>query len=248
MKFTYSDYRYIVRNLKEMGYVSHHIDGNEFDGKCLYLRHDVDTDFLGVLPLAEVEHEEDVVSTWYFLPDCPVYNIFSEEVSNIIYRLVSLGHCVGLHVDGKRFSSTKQMQAALDGTLAYADALGIKSLSRTFSFHRPAPWLLQQGIEIGGGWVNAYSERYYGLSDNIVYVSDSNRREFWNEERMGNAIANRRNLTLLTHPVWWHHSALSSDETFAYLSETVGSRHTALYFAATARRYADKCPEEIIRC
>ena len=99
-----------------------------------------------------------------------------------------------------------------------------------------------------GGWVNAYSERYYGFSDNIAYVSDSNRREFWNEERMGNAIANGRNLTLLTHPVWWHHSALSSDETFVYLSETAGSRHAALYFAATAKRYADKCPEEIIRC
>ena len=147
----------------------------------------------------------------------------------------------------KGAEATKQMQAALDGTLAYADALGIKSLSRTFSFHRPAPWLLEQGIELGG-WTNAYSEKYYGLSERIVYVSDSNRREFWNEERMGNAIANGRNLTLLTHPVWWHHSALSSDETFSYLSETVGSRHTALYFAATAKRYADKCPEEIIRC
>ena len=151
MNFTYSDYRNIVRKIKNAGYAAHHIDGNGYDGKCLYLRHDVDTDIFGVLPLAEAEHEEGVVSTWYFLPDCPIYNIFSEEVAKIIEKLVSLGHCVGLHVDGKRFSSTAQMQDALDGTLAYADAIGVKGLSRTFSFHRPAPWLLEQGIELGGG-------------------------------------------------------------------------------------------------
>lgn len=133
MNFTYSDYRNIVRKIKNAGYAAHHIDGNGYDGKCLYLRHDVDTDIFGVLPLAEAEHEEGVVSTWYFLPDCPIYNIFSEEVAKIIEKLVSLGHCVGLHVDGKRFSSTAQMQDVLDGTLAYADAIGVKGLSRTFS-------------------------------------------------------------------------------------------------------------------
>ena len=248
MDFTYTDYRHLVRDLKASGYASRHIDGNDYNGKSLYLRHDVDIDVLGVLPLAEIEHEEGLVSTWYFLPDSPVYNLFSEECTEIIARLNELGHMVGLHVDGKRFPSERQIKAALEGTLANAKVYGISGLSRTFSFHRPASCLLEQSINLGGGWTNAYDERYYGLSECIVYVSDSNRREFWKEDRLDMAIKGGLNLTILTHPAWWHNSALASDETFDYLCESAGRRHVANHFACTAKRYADRAEGEISRC
>lgn len=236
--FTYCLYREILQKLNEAGYVSRHIDGAVYNDKCLYLRHDVDTDILGVLPLAQVEHEENVVSTWYFLLDSPIYNIFSIEVSKIIDRLVSMGHMVGFHVDGERFKTVSEIREVLDKTVAIADCLGIHAFSKTFSFHKPNPNFLSQDISIGGGYTNAYQPRYFGYSDDIVYVSDSNRREFWKEDRLNVALTENRNLTMLTHPIWWHNNSLTSDETFDYVGESVGGQRVKQCLAETAKRYA----------
>ena len=55
-----------------------------------YLRHDVDTDYLGVLPLAAIEHSLGLRSTWYFLPDCPIYNLYSSDLKRIVRSLADM--------------------------------------------------------------------------------------------------------------------------------------------------------------
>ena len=246
--FTYSLYREILQNLNEAGYIARHIDGEAYKGKCLYLRHDVDTDILGVLPMAQVEHEEKLVSTWYFLLDSPIYNMFSTEVSSIIDQLVDMGHMVGFHVDGERFKSISEIREILDKAMDIADIYDIHTLSKTFSFHKPNPNFLSQDISMGGGYTNAYQPRYFGYSEDIVYVSDSNRREFWKEDRLSAALDGNRNLTLLTHPIWWHNNSLTSDETFDYVGENVGGYRVKQCLAETAKRYAGYTQRGWARC
>jgi hypothetical protein len=56
LDFSYLSYEKLLRELIANNYVCSLIGYGETTGKLLYLRHDVDTDFIGVLPLATIEH------------------------------------------------------------------------------------------------------------------------------------------------------------------------------------------------
>ena len=255
MTFCYDSYGSLLSSLKADGYISGKLDGREvpINSKILRLRHDVDTDILGVLPLAAVEESVGFASTWYFLYDNPIYNLFSDEVMSIVNKLVVNGHTVGLHVDAARYSDFHEMKESMN--ICYSlfnqlsKACGFESnlISKVFSFHRPAQWLLENNVVIDD-WVNAYRDDYFGMNEKVVYISDSNRREFWKEDRINIARDSNRNITLLTHPAWWHNNQLDSDKTFDYLVLSLGAYRTRKTVAGTAKRYAIRMPEENIRC
>jgi len=198
--------------------------------KKLYLRHDIDTDYFGVLPLAEIEHSLDLVSTWYFLPDCPVYNLSSKELMDIITKIHSLGHLVGLHVDASQFRNFEEMTETIEKQYTYFSSF--LPISRTLSFHKPAPWLLND-VSISN-WINAYQKEYYS---EVIYVSDSNRREFWNEDRLFRSIDENKSLTLLTHPLWWKETSYTSEELFEYACKVLGHDVVGAYLKSTCKRY-----------
>ena len=203
--------------------------------------------------MAKFEEAASCHSTWFFLFDCPVYNIFSVEVMDIISKLVTNGHNVGLHVDAMRYSTFDKMKESLDGCLAFFDQMACSCgyqkgmISKVLSFHRPASWLLEKDIGIEG-WLNAYKDDFFGMNEKVVYVSDSNRREFWNEDRLMDGIKTGRNITLLTHPAWWHNAPLSDDETFDYIISSVGTTRIRHLICSTAKRYADRMQEVVARC
>ena len=206
LDFSYVSYEFLLDTLKKTGYIARLI-GDSVEGKQLYLRHDVDTDYLGVLPLATIEHSLGMQSTWYFLPDCPVYNLFSAEVKNIIHKLDSMGHQLGLHIDASVYKDVDELKEALE--YYFKTFSKILPFSKIFSFHRPAEWLLNDIAIYIYGWVNAYQKEFYS---DVIYVSDSNRREFWKENRLSSAIEKNKSLTLLTHPLWWKEISYSSEE------------------------------------
>nr|WP_319756993.1 hypothetical protein [uncultured Sphaerochaeta sp.] len=199
--------------------------------KKLYLRHDVDTDYLGALPLAEIENSLDLVSTWYFLPDCSVYNVCSKNLMNIIDKIYSQGHQIGLHVDASQFRNFEQMTETIEKQYTYFSSF--LPISKTLSFHKPAPWLLND-VSIPT-WINAYQKEYYS---EVVYVSDSNRREFWKEDRLYTAINENKSLTLLTHPLWWKEASLTSEELFEYTCKLLGTDVVGAYLKETCKRYS----------
>lgn len=257
MEFTYDSYRMLLSSLKTSGYECRKFDAETALGgatrRIVRLRHDVDIDVLGVDAMASSEEESGFYSTWFFLFDSPLYNIYSAEMMDIVARLTSNGHTVGLHVDAARYTSFEQMQNAINSSfnnfnlIALACGYPGNMVSKVFSFHRPAQWLLNQNVVIDG-WVNAYRDDFFGFSEKVVYISDSNRREFWKEDRLPFALENGRTITLLTHPSWWHNSSLDSDETFEYLTKSLGSERVGQIVSATAKRYADKYHGRGDRC
>ena len=183
--FSYQSYGRLLDAVKDAGYKFSFIlddDTASAETPTMYLRHDVDTDYLGCLPLAQIESSKGIRSTWYFLFTSDVYSILSPEIISIMKKLIELGHVVGLHVDATLYTSLESMERECNHIF---DLLSSQvSLSKTLSFHKPAQWLLDQAISVPG-WTNAYSDKFYA---HCIYVSDSNRREFWKEDRLARIL------------------------------------------------------------
>lgn len=230
LDFSYKSYEKLLRELIANDYMSFLIGENGEAVKKLYLRHDVDTDYLGVIPLAEIENSLGLASTWYFLPDCPVYNMCSKNLIDIIEKICFLGHQVGLHVDASQFKDFKQMTEAIEKQFTFFSSF--LPISKTFSFHKPAPWLLNNVCI--PTWINAYQKEYYS---EVMYVSDSNRREFWKEDRLYTAIDENKSLTLLTHPLWWKEESMNQESIESYVVNKIGSLESQNYLAQTCKIY-----------
>lgn len=231
LDFSYQSYEKLLRALIANNYVCSLIGDGGMTGKLLYLRHDVDTDYLGILPLAAIEHSLGLKSTWYFLPDCPVYNLCSSDLKRIIRQLAEMGHQIGLHIDASQYDSFQAMVDSIESQYAFLSSF--LPISRTLSFHKPASWLLDDVLI--PNWANAYQKEYYS---DVVYVSDSNRREFWKEDRLIKAINGSKSLTLLTHPLWWKEASFTSEELFEYTCMVLGHNAVGAYLKATCKRYS----------
>ena len=239
LDFSYQSYGKLLRELIANNYECSLIGETKTAGKLLYLRHDVDTDYLGVLPLAAIEHSLGLRSTWYFLPDCPIYNLYQSDLKLIVRSLAEMGHQIGLHIDATQYENLEEMTSSIE---SYYELLSsFLPISRTLSFHKPASWLLDD-VSIPN-WVNAYQKAYYS---EVIYISDSNRREFWKEERLSRAIAENRSLTLLTHPLWWKKISLSSTELFEYTCKVLGCEAVGAYLKATCKIYGQLEPHLLV--
>ena len=232
LDFSYSSYRLLLQTLLTHGYEPRLIGETTTENeKVLYLRHDVDVDYLGVLPMAKIEHSLGIKSTWYFLPDCPIYNLCSSKLKNILLILHEQGHQIGLHVDATLYSNLEQMIETIN--VQYNFFSSFLPICRILSFHRPASWLLDDVIV--PNWVNAYQREFFA---DVVYVSDSNRREFWKETRLPMAIEEEKSLTLLTHPLWWKKQSLQPDALFHTACSVIGFDRTAAHLSETSKIYS----------
>jgi hypothetical protein len=63
------------------------------------MRHDVDFSVHRSYALAKIEAEEGVHSTYFLWPHCKYYNLFEEEIVEIVDKIIELGHDIGLHFD-----------------------------------------------------------------------------------------------------------------------------------------------------
>ncbi|MBJ2357872.1 hypothetical protein [Sphaerochaeta sp. S2] len=231
LDFSYQSYEKLLKELIVKKYSNPLIGDVLSPKKLLYLRHDVDTDYIGVIPLATIEHSLGMKSTWYFLPDCPVYNICSNKIQLIIRQLADMGHQIGLHIDATQYENLEEMISFIESYYEFLSSF--LPISRTLSFHKPADWLLND-VNIPN-WVNAYQKEYYS---EVIYVSDSNRREFWKEVRLYTAINENKSLTLLTHPLWWKEASLTSEELFEYTCKILGTNVVEAYLKETCKRYS----------
>ena len=231
LDFSYSSYRLLLQTFLTHGYEPRLIGETTTENeKVLYLRHDVDVDYLGVLPLAKIEHSLGIKSTWYFLPDCPIYNLCSSELKNILSTLHEQDHQIGLHVDATLYSNLEQMIETIN--VQYDFFSSFLPISRTLSFHRPASWLLDD-VKIAG-WTNAYQKEFFA---DVVYVSDSNRREFWKEDRLQIALKGDKALTVLTHPLWWKNSHSTEEAIAHYAKNNLGEASVTKLLEETCRIY-----------
>lgn len=211
--FSYEYYRHILKIIKDK--FTHYIvaeapQAMQAGGKRLIMRHDVDVSLHRALDMARVERQAGVVATYMIIPNAPLYSVEDDESVEILQKILSLGHEVGLHFDlseterkamvsietvtDKIESACVQLELALGGTRV-----------RSISFHRPTPQFLGGPLLIGGR-INTYAKEIFSAA----YVSDS--KGLW---RSGDPLQtlhkpNRNIVQLLTHPIWWgdqHRSA-----------------------------------------
>ncbi|MGQ9811728.1 MAG: hypothetical protein ACUVQ7_10380 [bacterium] len=182
----------LTSGYKFLGFHQHHAGS-----RAIYLRHDLDVSPEEALPMAAIEADLGVQSTYFFLVNSSVYNLFSRETFRIIKQLQSMGHWVGLHIDTELLEMSSLRTFLEHLYHIFEEPL---QLVRVVSFHRPGTSVLGAKVD---GFISVYEPRFFS---EIKYISDS--RGIW---RFGCPCQKLRvgeysQLQLLVHPIWWVNS------------------------------------------
>jgi hypothetical protein len=202
--FTENHYREILESFLAAGYrFTSFADFDERADRQVILRHDVDLSLDEALRIARIDKETGVTSVFHILATADVYNPWSASGQAALRELRSLGHRIGLHVDGSVLD--------VDGVDANSRREGLKLLFQaaqlalgpldSYSLHRPASCgnLGEFQPQVLPFAVPPYAHAF----GRIEYRSDS-RRE-WRHGCVCGQVRNLagRSLQLAIHPVWW---------------------------------------------
>lgn len=204
---TFNHYREIMKSINRNGYKSVRFY-EEFEGKQVLVRHDIDIDLDSALQMAKIENQEGIKATYYIWINSPFYNIFETRYRKKINKILDLGHDIGLHFDetAYKIDSKEDILYWINKECDLIDNyfnIDIKSVS----FHRPSQYVLQGDLDLGK-YVNTYSNKYF---KEYKYISDSN--GIW-REGCGCNLFNANNyerVQLLTHPIWWKEDDAEAD-------------------------------------
>lgn len=208
MDFTRSGYRRLLLALTECGFRAVGYEACNPSEPHLILRHDIDFCPVSAVAIGEIEAELGLRAHYFFQTDCPFYSVKDPSTAAALMRLCEQGHEIGLHFDAKPFEGDC---AAMDeAARTQCDSLA-RFLDRPVdfvSFHRPTMGLVGRDEPIGGR-NHAYMPRYVS---EMGYCSDSRGRWRFGPPLAHKAVARRRALQLLTHPIWWAHDDGGSRE------------------------------------
>lgn len=174
--------------------------GNERE--CIW-RHDVDMSPHRAVRLAEIEVDAGIRAHYFIMFNSRFYNPFEPGVVEVLKRLVSMGHWVGLHFDpasvplSQDAGGIQKMLSKQAGMLSSILEIPIES----FTLHNPTADRAKSIHEIRyGGLLNASAPELVG---SFTYCSDSN--GVWRHRRLIEVVrdASVRRLYALTHPEWW---------------------------------------------
>jgi hypothetical protein len=199
--FTYEDYRAMLKALKEthkffsyskmLNYWQNLGDKEDPVRKFIVLRHDIDIDPTYALELSHIEYEEDISSTYFFLPTSPSYNIFSRHTLHIIRILRSRGHRIGLHVDYCQKLDYDCILSTFINRAGPVDAI---------SPHNTAMVELRKWVPIPSHGIVDAGVMPFGDTD-ILYIADS-----YGHWVKGSPLEHREGSDLMEvncHPFWW---------------------------------------------
>ena len=212
--FTLANYQRLIKLAKEKGF-QFILHKNEFvlERKDVIWRHDVEFEPDIALKMAQIEHNEGVVATYFFQLHSPYYNLFDEHYSKIFHEIYALNHHCGLHFDCRYWgiADEKQLDNYITIDCNYLEAnLGVKL--EAFSFHNTTPFTQSCVAYKYGGLINVYSSYF---KDHYHYCSDS--LGYWRFERLEDVLTDKdvRHLQVLTHDANWSDEVLSPRKRFA---------------------------------
>lgn len=201
--FTLSHYAEICRLLVQNGYRSIFYDEDEASRdfiRVVILRHDVDQSLEQALRVAEIEYTCGLKSTFFVWIRSPFYNVFEASQSEIVRRLLTLGHQVGLHFDETAYNlpTLEDLNRAVDREARILSSF-FEIPMRVVSMHRPSQRILESDINLDG-FINVYQGRFF---KEYKYLSDSRRN--WREGCVCSVLSRGTypRLHLLTHAFWW---------------------------------------------
>jgi hypothetical protein len=196
--FSPGGYRALLRRALDAGYrVTCFRDFAPPDGGApvLLLRHDLDHSLCSAAVLAGIEAELGVRATYFVQVACPFYNLLSDESRGLVRHIVDLGHEIGLHYDGGRYTRPgggEEVRRDLE-LLGHLAGAAVISASQHIPIDSP-------GLDLRGVVPHeAYAPRFTQAP--MTYVSDS--LMAWRQWHPLDLVEDGRSLQLLTHPVQW---------------------------------------------
>lgn len=196
--FSLQHYSYILNNALRAGYEfkGFHEQISE-NSRVIFLRHDIDVSVSMALQMAELEAELGVRSTYFVLPNSPLYNLLEDEVIEILIKIRNMGHWTGLHVDLPNTPLFKNVTIEEATNILFKSFSSLVPFEPVISYHRPTRDVFGLKFE---SFVNTYENRFF---KDIKYLSDSKKN--WREGCPCQAILEGKyqQLQVLTHPIWW---------------------------------------------
>jgi hypothetical protein len=186
------------------------------------MRHDIDFD-LGVAgSLAEVEREEGIQATYFFLLRTNHYNVLSKEGTATVRRILSGCHHLALHFDCASYAENASEGELAEACRKEAALLGewFGSKVEIVSYHRPSPLVLTGNPALSAPLPHTYTSRFM---KEMKYCSDSRGEWRHGDPRSSVEFAQREPMHILVHPVWWNSDVCRAEETVArWLNRQIG--------------------------
>jgi hypothetical protein len=201
--FTEEKYRYLMK-LAKSKYNSISFLEYKNLGNSMLLRHDIDFSVHRAYKFAKIESEENIQSTFFLWMHSPFYNLFEEEIFDLIHKIIDLGHDIGLHFDAGFYELRNLKNEDIFDYLGYEKSILKHFFGKrvvAFSFHNPSDSILSEyRADCYLGMVNTYSEY---IRTNYEYCSDSN--GYWRFKRLQDVLKQPEcnNIHILAHPEWW---------------------------------------------
>jgi hypothetical protein len=183
---------------------------------CL-LRHDLDTELLGCLPMANLEAETGVSATYFVMLRSTAYNALCLEALRVMDRVLGRGHHLGLHFMAEPWDG--EGPTTIAQRVAHEAAILEREVGRRISavsFHQPSAHILAAQLVLGS-LINTYNAAQL---PGYVYVSDSNMR--WRGDHPRSIFSRRSHprLQLLIHPMWWTDQPTSVEDKWRIVLRT----------------------------
>jgi peptidoglycan/xylan/chitin deacetylase (PgdA/CDA1 family) len=171
--------------------------------KVFLVRHDVDFDINLAHKLAQIEKEENIVSTFFILTTCESYNVLSKKNSQLLKEMIAMGHEIGLHFDPTLYIGNLETAVEKEAEiLSFACGEKITSIS----LHNPS---LHGQYPMFDGYVNAYDPKMFSdenyISDSRYLFRGKNPYEFLNK-------INESMVQILLHPMHYSETGGGYDE------------------------------------
>jgi hypothetical protein len=203
--FTEQGYRAILQSAKR-GYSFEPFGADSGEPHVLW-RHDVDISVHRAVRLAEIEADEGVRATYFFLLRSQYYNLLEDEILRRAREVLEMGHWLGLHFDPSSSDphSPEELERGLTLERDFLSDL-LERPIEAFSFHNPTIHDFDFRMDEIAGMLNTYGR---GLDERYSYVSDSN--GIWRHRRLPEVVeaAEEPRLHVLTHPELWQAEAMS---------------------------------------
>ena len=171
--------------------------------KQIVLSHDIDMDASLVEKMASVEADIGISSTFFFRIRAKNYNLLSYESIQILAKLKSSGHDVGLHYEPppvKDYNAEEDIKSLMN-ILGCSTGIDFS----LFNIHEPT----RTGIDISKVMPSMNRCHNSLWFNNFKYLSDSSAR--WREGCFSEHVGRWDKLLVLTHPFWWYSSSPSEN-------------------------------------
>lgn len=216
---TYTEYRAILRRLKDTGKLMNFHQAMQSE-KFVILRHDVEYSIRKAVEMARIEKQERVRSTYFIQIGSPAYNALCSENIAMMREIVSLGHDIGLHYRQPDGWQQPDHEAAIRRQLSILGSeLGMNL--DLYSVHIPKSETEYDRYRVPGA-LNAYGKwffhRFGRATKPVLYISDSELK--WNYGYPDAQTLNKEDrIQILIHPYGWSDEHRDPMSTFKMLAQ-----------------------------